>query len=121
MTIEELYDQIGNLDDLSKRIRRRDRQIYFVRKFLNNTSMDKLAQAMEDKDVTAAFEAIHDVKGTSLNLSFTRLGASSTLLSDTIKGKTSWDELPENIGQLYADTKRDYDEVVAAINELTDE
>ena len=86
MTLQDCYTALGgDYADVSARLRS-DRLVRkFVLKFLEDKSCDLLRTSMAEKNYEEAFRAAHTIKGVCQNLSFTRLGESSSRLSDALR------------------------------------
>lgn len=65
---------------------------------LADGNFDKLAKAMEENNVAAAFEAVHALKGSIGNLALTPLYTLLSELTEQFRGKT---EMPD-VADLYA-------------------
>ena len=79
MLLKECYDTFGgSYESVRQRISKDEVIKKFVIKFLAESSYDKLRQAIENEDYVGAFNAAHALKGVSQNLSFERLGKSSS-------------------------------------------
>lgn len=114
MTLQECYHVMGG--DYQSVVGRlmNDRIVQkFVFKFLNDSSYDTLVQSMEEQNYSEAFRAAHTLKGVCQNLSFTRLGDSSSRLTEALRGEES-----EKYQELLKEVTSDYEQTVSAIREL---
>ena len=87
MTLAECYAALGgNYEDVLARLRSERLVQKFVLKFLDDGSFDTLCQSLEAGVQEEAFRAAHTIKGMCLNLSFTKLGASSMEITELLRG-----------------------------------
>ena len=94
MTIEQCYQKMGgNYTEVCGRLPSQRLVEKFVRKFLDDRSYAELTAAMAAGDHDAAFRAAHTLKGVAANLSFTKLRASAS-------------ELTEKLGRIQVSTER---------------
>ncbi len=88
----------------------------FLYKFLDDKSYNNLVSALDEQNFEEAFRAAHTLKGVCQNLSFTKLGASSSALTEALRG-----DLDPSYLSLAAQVKDDYEQTVAAIALLRSE
>ncbi len=119
MTLREFYNKIGSDYDSVVALMGGSERIVdkFVRKFPNDKSAPELFSSFEGKDYETAFRMAHTLKGVCLNLGFVRLRESSAALTEALRNNTVADNAPE----LLETVRRDYNEVMDALNELTAE
>lgn len=82
MTVKECYEKMGS--DYTAVLGRLGSDVMiqkFALKFLNDTSYQKLEDAMERNDGQEAFRAVHTLKGVCLNLGFDELCEVSVALT----------------------------------------
>lgn len=116
MTLKECYEQMGaSYEEVIGRLRSERIVQKFVLKFLDDPSYGLLNESMEAKNYEEAFRAAHTIKGVCQNLGFTRLGESSSALTESLRG--GW--TPEAEGLLER-TRQDYQTTVTAIRALRD-
>ena len=114
MSLKDCYTSLGgNFDEVFGRLRSERMIQKFVLKFLNDASFDNLCAALKEGNAEEAFRAAHTIKGVCQNLSFTKLGQSSSELTEALRGGLS----PE-AGQLAEQVKADYQQTVSAIREF---
>lgn len=117
MSLKECYIALeGDFDDVLGRLRSEKLVQKFVFKFLNDGSYDLLCKSLESGDYGEAFRASHTIKGVCQNLSFTKLYTSSNKLTEALR--SGWSE---EAGPLVEEVKKDYQQTVAAIQELQKE
>ena len=111
MTLKECYTALGgDYEDVLARLHS-DRLVHkFILKYLDDGSYDLLCGAMAVKDDKEAFRGAHTIKGMCQNLSFTRLLASSSVLSDALRHGWTDDAEPA-----FEQVKADHLATVAAI------
>ena len=114
MTLQECYQALGgDYDEVLGRLRSEKLVQKFVLKFPQDGSYDLLVTSMAEENYGEAFRAAHTIKGVCQNLSFTRLYASSSALSEALRhGITP--EAPA----LFEQVKADYQHVAGVISEF---
>lgn len=80
--------------------------------FLRDTTFEQANEALICKDYPALFACMHDLKGSSGNMSMTALYAASSALCDELRTEAY---NPGRIRALYEVTKNAYDEAKLAI------
>lgn len=115
MTVQEFYKAVnGNYEEALGRMMKDELIKKFLIKFLNDQSFNRLCDAMEANNYEQGFKEAHTLKGVSGNLALTGLfKASDRLTEDLRDGKGS-----ENSQAYMEETKREYEIVKAAIDEL---
>lgn len=114
MTLQECYLALGgDYDEVLGRLRSEKLVQKFVLKFLQDGSYDLLVESMAAENYEEAFRAAHTIKGICQNLSFTRLFASSSALSEALRNGIT-PEAPALVEQV----KADYQQAAAAISEF---
>lgn len=111
MTLQDCYTAMGgDYTDVVARLRS-DRLVRkFVLKFLDDGSFDLLCRSLEEKQYEEAFRAAHTIKGMCQNLSFNRLLASSSRLTEALR--PGW---TAEVDALFQEVSADYQDTVAAI------
>lgn len=114
MTIEQCYQALGgNYAEVSSRLPSPRLVSKFLGKFLEDPSFETLCAQLQAGNRPEAFRAAHTLKGVCANLSFSRLLASATALTEVLRQET--DTVPETAAALLEDVRRDYQQTVAAI------
>ena len=114
MSLKDCYTALGgDFNEVLGRLRSERMIQKFVLKFLNDGSFDNLCAAMDAGNTEEAFRAAHTMKGVCQNLSFTKLGKSSSELTEALRGGFS----PE-ANDLAERVKADYQQTVSALREL---
>lgn len=117
MNINELYQTIGgDYDDAINRLMKLSLLMKVVKMFPADTSMSDLEKAIEEKNIENAFRAVHTLKGVSLGLSFTKLAAAASKLTEILRGRefaAGWEEA-------YKELRKEYDATIAALSQLED-
>ena len=86
MTLQELYESVGGSYDSAKRVMQMERLIAkFIVKFPDDPSAGKLFAAWDARDVFAAFEGAHALKGVCANLGLDALSARSSELCERLR------------------------------------
>ncbi|MCI8907745.1 MAG: Hpt domain-containing protein [Angelakisella sp.] len=116
MTLKECYEKMeANYDEVIGRLRSERLVQKFALKFLDDPSYQLLITSMEEKNYEEAFRAAHTIKGVCQNLGFTRLGDSSSALTESLR--SGW--TPE-ADRLLEQTKADYQNTVTPLQSLKD-
>lgn len=111
MTLKECYAAMeGDYEDVLSRLRSERLVQKFLLKFLDDGSYDQLCQTMEVRDYSEAFRAAHTLKGVCQNLSFTKLGASSSDITEALRSGNA-----EEAGSLIGRVQEDYEKTAEAI------
>lgn len=117
MTVKECYELAGaDYNDVMNRLGSEALVKRFAVKFLQDRSYQELAEAMQEQDAERAFRAVHTLKGVCANLGFKKLQEVSSELTEKLRGR----ELEES-EPLYEAVKIQYDRVIGAITQLTEE
>ena len=116
MTLRDFYIKIGSsLDAVKSQMGMPDRLLdKFVKKFPNDKSASELFRTYESKDYETAFRMAHTLKGLCLNLGFDKLRESSAEMTEALRNNN----VADNADQLLENVRRDYDEIISALNEL---
>ncbi len=113
MNLKDCYMSCGgNFDSVLERLRREQTVQKFVYKFLDDKSFELFETSMEKKDYKEALRAVHTLKGICQNLSFDRLYASSSLVTNALK-EDNYEKAIELTPQL----SDDYKQVVNTVRE----
>ncbi len=116
MTLKECYEKMeANYDEVIGRLRSERLVQKFALKFLDDPSYQLLITSMEEKNYEEAFRAAHTIKGVCQNLGFTRLGDSSSALTESLR--SGW--TPE-ADRLLEQNKADYQNTVTPLQSLKD-
>lgn len=119
MTVEELYERIGNYEEAKSHLMN-DRFIAkFVVKFPGDVSFDQLMNSWERQDDREVFRAAHTMKGVCANLALTGLMELVSEITEAYRPGT--DECPEDMSGKFRELRLRYDETVAAIRQYEEE
>ncbi len=122
MLLKECYDTFGgSYESVRQRISKDEVIKKFVIKFLAESSYDKLRQAIENEDYVGAFNAAHALKGVSQNLSFERLGKSSSDITEYLRNSNEKRIDRQKCDELFSHVSEDYRAVTEAIRQLDTE
>lgn len=116
MTLTECYEKMGgDYAEVMSRLRTDERIQRFLLKVADDKSFDLLCESMAAKNMPEAFRAAHTLKGVCGNLSLTRLGRSSSALTEALRGR---EEYGEDLEPLLSQVKADYELTVSCIRSL---
>lgn len=114
MDLKECYVAFdGDYEGVISRLRSEKMVRKFALKFLKDTSYDLLVRSLQDENYEEAFRAAHTIKGVCQNLGFSRLGDSSSRLTDALRGGWSEEAAP-----LVRQVKEDYVKTTDALKLL---
>lgn len=111
MTLRECYEMMGgDYEDAVRRLMSETLLARFVKRSLEDESFRELLDALAEENWENAFRAAHTLKGVALNLSFARLAASASELTESLRDKKG--PAPE---ALVLQVKADYEKTMAAV------
>ena len=100
--------------DVLRRLGSEARVKKFLMKILEDQSFSHLLSALEDENYEEAFRCAHSLKGVCLNLDLDPLQASSSELTEALRGGA-----PEgDISSLVEQVKLDYENMVRLVSQL---
>lgn len=107
MTLRECYEQMGgNYEEVIDRLRTEERVLKYLGRFLADEGYEGLCAAMAGGDYRQAFLHVHNLKGVSLNLAFSRLYASAGELCEMLRGGEPNGDAAEALARVSADYAR---------------
>lgn len=114
MSVEDFYKKInGDYEDVLSRLATETRIDKYIRKFAANTDYEHYLSFMDEDNYEEIFRAVHSIKGMCLNMSFTELSESSSVLCDAYReGKPT-----EDVTGLKERFQKDYSFLMSVINE----
>ena len=116
MTVKECYEKMGaNYEEVFSRLRTDERIEKFLNKVLADGSYALLCDSLAKRDMPEAFRAAHTLKGVCMNLSLTKLYASSEKLTENLRGR---EEYGDDIKPMLDAVSADYELTMNAIKEL---
>ena len=87
MTLKECYAAMGaDYDAVLGRLRKEDRILKYLLKFLDDPSFETLRQSLAAGNVEEAFRAAHTLKGVGQNLSLDRIYTTSSTMAEILRG-----------------------------------
>ena len=112
MTLQDCYKAMdADYDEVFGRLRSERLIQKFVLRFPDDGSYQLLLTSLESGDYAEAFRAAHTIKGVCQNLGMTRLGQSSSELTESLRSGAPGPQTDE----LLARVKEDYRQAVDAI------
>ena len=116
MTIQQCYEAFGgNYTEVISRLRTDERVAKFLLRVVEDGSYKLLCDSVASGNVDEAFRAAHTLKGVCLNLSITRLGESSSALTEFLREKR---EINSDMQPLFQRVKEDYRLTIDSILQL---
>lgn len=116
MNIEECYEELGgNCSEIKMRLTGIGLIDKFLVKFLDDKSFDTLCRQMECGNREEAFRAAHTLKGICANLSFSRLLASVSGLTEELRPASETNSVSYKAIDMLSDVRRDYEVTADAI------
>ena len=112
MNLQECYKSFGGeYQDVMRRLQSEERIKRFLVMFLNDPSFSQLCSAWDECQYDDVFRAVHTMKGICLNLAFTALLNSCTLLTENLRAG-----IPDESTEKYVnEVKEKYAQTAAAI------
>lgn len=111
MNLRECYEKMeADYESTLGRLIKEDRIRKYVLCFIDTDECKDIKQYAEAKDWEAVFRVAHTIKGVSMNLGFTKLEKSSSILCDELRGiksgseKTGTEDLIEKLKSDYYET-----------------
>ncbi|MBQ7718645.1 MAG: Hpt domain-containing protein [Clostridia bacterium] len=92
ITIDKLREYGADVDDgLTRCMNREDFYIMLVGKALEDSKLTQLEQQLKEKNLDAAFETAHALKGMFTNLSLTPLATPIIEMTELLRSRTDTD------------------------------
>ena len=114
MTVEEFYNRSGgDYEEIIKRLKAPEKVTRFINMFMKDENYKELQAALEGKDTEAAFKAAHNLKGISANLSFKKLTAAASDITEALRNG----ELEKAI-EIMPRVSESYELIAALVGEL---
>ena len=115
MTVQEFYTATGgDLEDLLKRIPREAMISRFVKKYAESEDFDRMLLAYEAEDYRGVFEASHNIKGMTANLSLTSLTVPVSEICEAVRNGAP----DKDISGLIKTAKEAQDKVISLAGQL---
>lgn len=114
MDLKNFYQKVGgSYEEIRSRLPTDKLVEKFILMFPKEPCFENLKVGMENQDWKAAFAACHTLKGVSANLALTKLHNSTEVLTEDLRSGTP----APNAQQDFEQVKKDFENVIAAINE----
>lgn len=115
MTLKECYEAMeGDYEGTMGRMPSERLIQKYVLKFPADPSFESLKRAMEEKNAEEAFRAAHTIKGICANLGLSKLLASSSSLTELLRGGWSGEAEAQ-----FSQVEADYRQTVEAIGQFS--
>ncbi|MCQ2495965.1 MAG: Hpt domain-containing protein [Lachnospiraceae bacterium] len=112
MTLKECYDLMnGDYDDVVGRLLKEERVEKYLGKFLQVSDYGELINAVKEDNIEDIFRFAHNLKGISMNLSFSRLYSSASDLCENVRDGIKKSDCAPFIERITAD----YNQIVESI------
>ena len=86
MNFEEFYKAVGgDYREVIGRLLKEDRLVKYIKKFSESDDFSELQRTLNEKKYDEAFRHVHNIKGLSLNMGFTALVTSSSILCELLR------------------------------------
>lgn len=121
MTVQELYDLIGNYEEVKSRLMSDRIVAKFIVKFLNDPSYEQLMQAWDQKNGEMIFKASHTLKGVCANLALSELYETANRIAEAYRPGQEQTQFRENMPDLMAALQSQYEKTVQAIQQFASE
>ena len=105
MTLNECYQRMhGNYEEAKSRLSIDPMIEHFLNRFLEDTTMASLREAVAAGNIPDSFRAAHTLKGVSANLAFTELQAAASQLTEQLRPQTApgAPDLVQKVEEAYA-------------------
>lgn len=114
MDLKNFYQKVGgSYEEIRSRLPTDKLVEKFVLMLPKEPCFENLKDGMENQDWKAAFAACHTLKGVAANLALTKLHNSTEVLTEDLRSGTP----SPNAQQDFEQVKKDFENVIAAINE----
>lgn len=116
MDLKECYEKLGgDYDEVLARLYSETMVRRFLTKFPGDGTFRLLTEQLSAENYPEAFRAAHTLKGICENLGLSDLARSGSMLTEALRAGVR----PENLEALVAQVRRDYEQAVSAINNLS--
>lgn len=113
MTVEEFYNQIGEdyQQVLGRMMNNEKFVIKFLKKFCEDSTYSKLAEAVSKCDIQSIFSMAHTLKGLAGNLGLKPLYETSAELTELTRHGES-----EGVQEIFETLRTEYDKIIQKID-----
>ena len=105
VTLNECYQRMhGNYEEAKSRLSIDPMIEHFLNRFLEDTTMASLREAVAAGNIPDSFRAAHTLKGVAANLAFTELQAAASQLTEQLRPQTApgAPDLVQKVEEAYA-------------------
>ena len=117
MDLEQCYKELeGDYAEVMRRLRKEELVHRFLIKFLESDEVQRIDEALQERDYEKAFDLVHTLKGETMTLGLGRLSKSSIILCEQLRYKIYGDEML----QQFRKVRMDYQKTIDIIRKYRD-
>ena len=117
MDLEQCYKELeGDYAEVMRRLRKEELVHRFLIKFLESDEVQRIDEALQERDYEKAFDLVHTLKGETMTLGLGRLSKSSIILCEQLRYKIYGEEML----QQFRKVRMDYQKTIDIIRKYRD-
>ena len=117
MDLEQCYRELeGDYADVMRRLRKEELVRRFLIKFLEIDEVQRIDDALQEKDYEKAFDLVHTLKGETMTLGLGRLSKSSVILCEQLRYEIYGEEMLRQ----FQEVRKDYEKTIEIIRKYRD-
>lgn len=117
MKVNEFYKTIGkNYNEVVLCLGKEERVYKYLKKFPETNSIQKISDALNNKDYEEAFREAHNLKGMSINIGLEKLYQVSSDLTESLRNGPTGD-----VDSLYKATEEEYKKICDLIEQVKED
>ena len=117
MDLEQCYKELeGDYAEVMRRLRKEELVHRFLIKFLESDEVQRIDEALQERDYEKAFDLVHTLKGETMTLGLGRLSKSSIMLCEQLRYKIYGEEML----QQFRKVRMDYQKTIDIIRKYRD-
>lgn len=106
----------GDYAEVMRRLRKEELVHRFLIKFLESDEVQRIDEALQERDYEKAFDLVHTLKGETMTLGLGRLSKSSIILCEQLRYKIYGEEML----QQFREVRMDYQKTIDIIRKYRD-